>query len=239
MSCNQNEQVLCCTKFHKTIYTYNSTTESLISTEAVYPVFCTLTCPEDCVGDIVDESTERYYTYTIVESCDECLNLQKCIQNCAVFFDYINCILVEHMVASLEEANTISLADESLKLITFVECLAQPLSLSSPSEYNRLLDMYKNNFCKQSLETSLANPANCGACCINNQCHLICDMDQKELHYYTNNILNLEQNISGIFASRTGKIRASEICEALQGIFLGYNTSCSGRSCASEKYFTS
>jgi len=75
----------------------------------------------------------------------------------------------------------------------------------------------------------------CGACCINNNCIKVCDTLYENLDFYEKNVLGTNIGLQNLFAKQYGNIEAANICNALQGVFLGYDTVCSSKMCVHTK----
>lgn len=236
MACNNgSEKILCCIKYHSKILTYNSITNKIESTSIEKPVSCITICPEDCHSDI-SFAEDSFYTYTIVPSADECSGDAICDKNYALYFDTNTCLHEEKFVNNKEEAESYIIG--SNKLIVFVPCLSEFMSVSSPGEFNKLIATEKNKYCKNTMTSDISEASRCGVCCLGNECIEICDILVEDLQFYVNNHLGLNYDVSGLFSDRNGKILASDLCKALQGVFRGYNTKCDSNICASTRIIT-
>lgn len=236
MSCNENEKIFCCIKFHQISSVIDETTGQLHNITEIHPVFCRLVCPEDCLPLSQTPSSDPYYTYEVVESCNDCKN-NTCNSNCAILFNSETCLLQEYLVNSLDEVN--SLINNNVHLAAYIECMPILLSKSAPNTYEELLQRFKNKYCKSSLNSDINDPKKCSVCCINNNCYNICDVKAEDIHFYIKNVLNINIETSGLFSNMTGIIKAQTICETLQGWFKGYNTNCNTHnSCAKTNNLT-
>jgi hypothetical protein len=77
-----------------------------------------------------------------------------------------------------------------------------------------------------------------GACCINNNCINISDVDADSVNLYVDNVLNINNTNLKDLAFETGIISAKDLCTALQGIFMGYNTRCNPNICVKTRIIT-
>jgi hypothetical protein len=78
----------------------------------------------------------------------------------------------------------------------------------------------------------------CGVCCLNSECLNICNINIKYINFYIKNILKYDSIIDyeTLFPNKE-TVSAKEICAALQGKFLGYNSLCQDGKCQQTKNF--
>jgi hypothetical protein len=84
---------------------------------------------------------------------------------------------------------------------------------------------------------------NCGICCILNSCYYLCNIKKKNVKDYCLKILGISppaELLETNFISTENdhdNISAQELCNALQGVFKGYNTVCDENQCDNQKIF--
>lgn len=76
-----------------------------------------------------------------------------------------------------------------------------------------------------------------GACCINNECLELKDVKIANLELYITHVLKLSNatEIIDSFIFNTESVSAEELCAALHGKFLGYDTTCNPSICLKNK----